>query len=532
MEKKTYLDGLATRLTRREIDRRGFMKGALATGMSVAAATALADKAEAAAPKKGGHLVSGHAHGATSDTLDPGLYENGFEQALTYVFHGRMTGVGPDGQLIPEVAESWEPSADASVWRFKLRDMEFHNGRKVTVNDAIASFNHHRGEDSTSAAKPLMESVTDLRDEGDNVLAVLLDSGNADFPFVLTDHHMVVAPANTDGTIDWQSGIGCGSYVLDHYDPGVSAELSRNANHWDGDVGHCESAQMLSLIDPNARTTALFSGTVNVIDRIEPKVAKLVRRKPGVNLLTTTGTQHYTFPMRTDTAPFDNADLRRAIKHGVNREELLEKVLFGYGAIGNDHPIGSGQRFYNRDLPQTPYDPDKAKFYLKRSGLGSVDVDLSAASAAFAGAVDAAVLIQNTLGPVGINVNVIREPDDGYWGDVWLNKPWCACYWNGRPVEDMMFSTAYKGGTAWNDTFWMNERFDKLLVEARAELDEAKRRQMYYEMQAILSDEGGVLIPFFAAYVFATDEKVGVPGKLASNWDLDGGRFIERWWLA
>lgn len=234
--------------------------------------------------------------------------------------------------------------------------------------------------------------------------------------------------------------------------------------------------------------------------------------------------------MRCDTAPFNDVNVRRAIKHAVNRQELVDKILFGYGAIGNDHPISSGMRYHNNDLPQTSYDPDKAKFYLKQAGLSDLSVQLSAADAAFSGAVDAAVLIQNSAKAAGINVEVVREPNDGYWGDVWLNKPWCACYWGGRPVEDMILSIAYESGAAWNDTFWSNERFDTLLRGARAELDTDKRREMYHEMQAILSDDGGALIPMFASYVFATNDTIGLPEQIGSNWDMDGARWMERWW--
>ena len=96
----------------------------------------------------------------------------------------------------------------------------------------------------------------------------------------------------------------------------------------------------------------------------------------------------------------------------------------------------------------------------------------------------------------------------------------------------MTFSTMYESTAAWNDSFWSNERFDSLLVQARAELDENRRREMYYEMQAILRDEGGVIIPLFAAYVFAMNDSIGHTGNFASNWDLDGNRFMERWWKA
>ena len=112
-----------------------------------------------------------------------------------------------------------------------------------------------------------------------------------------------------------------------------------------------------------------------------------------------------------------------------------------------------------------------------------------------------------------------------------MQKPFSAVYWGGRPVEDQMFSTAYQCGAAWNDSFWCNDRFEELLVAARAELDEDRRREMYWEMQDLVANRGGVIIPMFANYVFATSTDIG-HGQLASNWDMDGERWIERWWFA
>ena len=123
-------------------------------------------------------------------------------------------------------------------------------------------------------------------------------------------------------------------------------------------------------------------------------------------------------------------------------------------------------------------------------------------------------------------------PNDGYWADVWMKHSFSAVYWGGRPVEDAMFSTAYASGASWNDTFWENERFNELLVTARAELDEAKRREMYFEMQAILSNDGGAIIPMFANYVFATGPDVVTGDGFSSHWDVDGERWMERWSFA
>jgi peptide/nickel transport system substrate-binding protein len=126
---------------------------------------------------------------------------------------------------------------------------------------------------------------------------------------------------------------------------------------------------------------------------------------------------------------------------------------------------------------------------------------------------------------------VVREPNDGYWSNVWMVKPWTAVYWSGRPTEDWMFSTAYEAGATWNDSFWVHERFNELLQEARAELDEEKRREMYFEMQQIVRDEGGVVVPLFNNYVFAMNQKVQ-HGQMASNWANDGQKGMERWWFA
>lgn len=511
------------------LDRRRLLQYGAAIG---AASTLPLASAAKAAQKSGGTMRMGKAHGQTTDSLDPGVAENGFTTALMYGVHGFLTEVGKDGSLQPSLAESWEASDDATSWRFKLRKgVTYHNGKSLTTDDVIAAINHHRGEKSTSAAGPIVKPIKKIYADGSDTVVFDLEAGNADFPFVLSDYHVAIVPAK-DGKADWQSGIGCGAYKVDDFKPGISAEFSKYKDFWASDRGFFDKIEMLALVDLNARTTALVTGDVDAIDRLDLKTVGLLARRQHVKVHSVAGTQHFTFAMATNQKPFSDNNVRLALKYGVNREELVKKILFGYGEVGNDHPIGSGQRYFNKDLPQRKYDPDKARFYLKKAGLDSLNVDLSAADAAFGGAVDAAVLYQNSAKKGGINITVKREPNDGYWSDVWMKKPFCAVYWSGRPVEDQMFSTAYASGAAWNDTFWENKRFNELLVAARAELDEDKRRKMYYEMQKIVHDDGGTVIPMFASYVFATNDKLDFGGKFASNWSSDGERWMERWSFA
>ena len=497
-----------------------------------AAAIALSASGALAAPKRGGKLRVAKAHGSTTDTLDPATFENGFSLSMTHALHNFLTEVGPDGVLRGEMAESWEASADAKTWTFKLRDAKFHDGRKVTAKDVIASLNHHRGEDSKSAAKPIVEPIEEIKAKGDDAVAITLKSGNADFPYIVSDYHLAIGPAEEDGTVDWTKGIGAGGYKLDNFDPGVRADFTRNDDYWKKDTCYFDSLELLSIVDPVARSNALITGEVDMIDRVPLKTVNLMKRKKGIKVLSTNGTQHYTFPMDTRAEPFKDNNVRLALKYAIDREEMVEKILYGYGSVGNDHPIGRGQPFFGKDIEQRSYDPDKSKFHLKQAGLDSLKVPLSVADSAFAGATDAGALFQASAAKAGIEIDLNREPNDGYWSNVWMKKPFCACYWGGRPTSDWMFSTAYAEGVPWNDTFWDHTVFNVLLKAARSELDQDRRRDMYTEMQTIVSDEGGTIVPMFAQYVFATSDKVMQGEQMGSNWDLDGERYMERWWFA
>ena len=507
--------------------RRRFLQ----TGAAGAASLALPIRFARAA-KKGGVMRMGKAHGQTIDSLDPATYEHGFTIALTNGYNNYLTEVSGNGSLVGQLAESWEASADAATWTFHLRKgATYHNGREVAAEDVIASINHHRGEDSKSAAKPILAPITGMKADGKHIVVVSLTGGNADFPFLLSDYHVPIMPSE-GGKMDWQSGNGAGAYRIKNFEPGVRVDLEKYADYWDSDRGHFDEIQMLTIHDAAARTNAIITGEVDAIDRVDLKTAHLLKRRRGLTVHSIAGTQHFTFPMRTNVAPFDDNNVRLALKHAINRKEMVEKVLQGFGVAGNDHPIGPGQRFFAKDLEQRTYDPDKAKHYLKQAGMDSLSVDLSVADAAFPGAVDAGALYAESAKAAGIDLNIVREPNDGYWSNVWNKKPFCACYWSGRATADWMFATAYEAGVPWNDTVWEHEKFNKMLLEARAELDEDKRRTMYAEMQQIVRDEGGAIVPMFASYVFAVSDKLALPEQIGSDWDLDGERWMERWSFA
>jgi peptide/nickel transport system substrate-binding protein len=533
--KSKFIDVQKLRFSRGLIGRRDFIRSVVATGMAAPAALSLAGQVQAQTPSRGGTYRLGLGHGSTTDSLDPATYENDFTTTVGYSYGNNLTEVSPAGDLIPELAEVVEPRNGGASWAFKLRSgVEFHNGKSLTPEDVIATFNYHRNEDSTSAAKGLLTSVTDVRKDGNDTVVFDLTEANADFPFIVSDYHLLILPSAPDGSLDPTAGVGTGGYVTQVFEPGVRYEGTRNPNYFKEGAAHFDAIQLLSLIDTTARQNALLSGQVDMIDRIDPKTVALISRAPNIEILEATGYLHYTFPMRLDTPPFDNYDLRMALKLAIKRQEMVDKILLGHGAVGNDHPISPAVPFHAASLPQREFDPERAAAHYKKSGH-SGPIQLSASDAAFSGAVDAAQLIQASAAEAGIDIEVVREPSDGYWSNVWNKKGWCACYWSGRPTQDWMYSSAYVDSTEWNDTAWVgtdgSKRFNELVVAARAELDQAKREAMYFEAQQLISDDGGAIVPMFANYIMGHGKNLAHGPDIAANWANDGNKSHERWWF-
>jgi len=513
-----------------QISRRGLLKTGVAAGVLAATGARAGSHSMA---KKGGRLRAGLSGANTSDSWDGRTHSDLYmiASASGCVFDC-LTFVAADGSLQGELAESWEATPDAKIWTINLRQgVTFHNGKSFGADDVIESLQMHTSEDSKSAAKPIVSAITEMKKITDHQVQFVLAAGNADFPYLMSDYHILMYPA---GQIDEAiaKGIGTGLYQVQSFEPGVRMVATRYANHYKGDdAGYFDEIEYIAINDNNARMNALLTGQVDAVNRIDFKTEALLRANPNTVIQEVTGNQHYTLPMLSKVPPFDNLNVRRALKYAINRQEMVDKILLGHGQVGNDTPIGPANPYY-AELEQLSYDPDKAKFYMKEAGMDSIDIDLSASNAAFEGAVDAAQLFQASAKAAGININVVQEPADGYWSNVWLKKPFCASYWSGRATEDWMFSTAFEAGAPWNDSQWDQPRFQELLLTARAELDSSKRAEQYREMQEILRTDGAVIIPMFANYVQALSTKLGTPEKIGNLWQMDNARMAERWWFS
>jgi peptide/nickel transport system substrate-binding protein len=512
---------------RLNLTRRSFVQSSGAL-LSLAATGLLTKHAAAQQPRRGGHLKLGIAGGASADTLDPALASATVAFTIANTWGDTLVESHPKtGAALPSLAESWLPSADAKVWTFKIRkDVTFHDGKPLTVADAVATLKRHIDKKSKSGALGLLGSIERIEEKAGE-LVVTASEGNADLPLLLTDYHLQIQP--NGGLDNPNAAIGTGPYKLTGYEPGVRATFEKNRSDWRDDRGHVDSVELIVMNDATARVAALMSGQVHFINTVEPKTVDLLRRSSKLEILRTSGKGFYSFLMHCDTAPFDNNDLRMALKLAIDRKAILDRVLAGFGTLGNDYPVNENYALAPTDIEQRVYDPDKAAFHYKKSGHDQ-PIILRTSEAAFPGAVDAAQLFQQHASKAGITIDVKRTPSDGYWTEVWNVKPFCASYWGGRPTQDSRYSTSYVSDAAWNDTRFKRPDFDKLVYQARGELDDDKRRALYRQIALIVRDEGGLILPVFNDYVNAASSKMkGFVNDIGN--DISNGKIASRVWL-
>lgn len=524
------LEKLSAHVKNGQLSRRDFLRTATAMGIAAPFASALLSQNVFAAqtPKKGGRLIAALQGGSATDSLDPALIASQVPFNFLRTWGETLVGVAPTGEAIPYLATSWEPSNAAQTWTFTLRKgVQFHNGKEMDANDVVQTLRRHSGTDTKSGALGIMRDIESISADGEKVV-VQLKGGNADLPFLLSDYHLVIQP---NGGIDApDAGIGTGPYKVTVNEPGIRHIGEKFAGYWSDEVGHADSVEILVLNDQTARMSALQSGAAHFVNQVSPKTAKLLDRLPNVDVVNTSGRGHYTFIMHADTAPFDNADLRLALKYAIDREDMVKRVLQGYGSVGNDYPINAAYDLYNPEIEQRVYDPEKAAFHYKKSGH-SGPIVLSSSDAAFSNAVDAALLYSQQAAKAGIDIQVKREPADGYWSNVWNKKPFCASYWSGRSTQDGMYSVAYKSSADWNDTKWKRPAFDDLLSQSRVETERSKRKDIYTQMSTMVRDDGGSIIPMFNDFIDAKSDKVGGFIKDPSA-ELSNGFSLIRCWLA
>jgi len=482
--------------------------------------------AKAAAPKSGGHLRVATPDSSASDLLDPhrgASFTDYLRQAIVFE---KLTDYDHDGKLVPRLAVSWGSNKEGTQWSFELRQgVTFHNGKTMTSADVVESFRRARDAKTGSANRSRLDLVTEIKEDGPNRVTFVLATPSAELPQLLTVRGFTVAPI--EATEFPKQAWGTGPWRVKQFEPGLSALFERNKSYWVAGRPYIDDIESVGISDDNARANALLSGEIDLVQNLNATLVKRVNGSDAARAVVTIGTAHASYPMRADTAPFDNPDVRTALKHAFDRQHFIDLAFDGLGGVGRDSPVSPLDPEFCAEVPIPERDPDKVKFFLKKAGHENTVFELHSSDVVYGGA-NAAVTLGELMRESGVNVDVKRDPADGYWKAVYMKAPWCASSWIGQPTAVSSLENGYVSTAKLNETFWHNETFDKLVAQAKVELDAAKRKQLLCEAQMLLSQDGSQLIPVFVPWIDGQGKRVqdfrGHPRE-----GLGGGQWQDVW---
>lgn len=515
-------------LSEGNLSRRDMLRALLA-GSVVASGALLspAGAAQAAVPRKGGRLTVATQSSSTADTLDPAKGAFSTDYMRANLFYSGLTEL--DTELAPQMALAREfATTDAIRWTVTLRKgVVFHDGKPLTSADVVYSLNRHNDPAVGSKVKALAQQFESVRATGPLEIEIRLKGANADLPVLLATSHFVIVK---DGTTAFTTAIGTGAFRCKEFTAGVRTIAVRNPNYWKPGLPHLDEVVLFGIPDEPARLNALLSGDVDWINEVNPRSTKRVRAEPGFTMLESQSGLYTDLIIRQNVGIGRNPDFTLGMKYLIDREQIKRAAFRGYAVIGNDQPIAPNHRFYFPGLPQRPYDPERARFHLRKAGALGMTLPV-VASVAAVGSVDMAMLMQQSAMKAGLNLSVKRVSADGYWSNHWMKSPIGFGNINPRASADMLFTQFFKSDGPWNESGWKNEQFDQLLVLARAETDLARRKQLYADMQVLVHEKCGVGIPVFITNLEALSNRV----RGASSHPLGsfmGYTFAEHVWLS
>jgi peptide/nickel transport system substrate-binding protein len=431
--------------------------------------------------------------------------------SLADAYHARMVFeplVDADSfmQPVPVLAESWESNADGSEWTFRLRPgVTFHDGSPLTAEDVVYSFQRlldpetaSAGADELTGLKPENLKATDPA-----TVTVTLDSPIVELPSLLATKHGLIVKGGASTEDSKYRPVGTGAFKLFELKPGqLKTVFQRNEDYWREGLPKSACIELSGVVEPTARIAAILSGNVDVVTVVDPSTAGTLKDNPDVTLTTAPGGSALTIGMFMDTPPFDDARVRQAMKLVIDREEMVETALLGFGIPGNDNPIlPTAPDAYRTDIIQR--DVEKAKALLAEAGhADGLSLDLYT-SELYPGQMAMTQVFQRMAADAGIDINLIVIPASEYWDVIWLKKPFAISNWGMRPTA-IALSVAYRKDAKWNETHFFRDDYDALLDKAAATVDDAERRKLYQEAQRMIAEEGGVIIPVFSTTVAAT----------------------------
>lgn len=476
-------------------------QSAAPTDATADSTVATGSEAATATTERGTLRIPHYFFWSGKESLDPAS-PTAFDVAIT-ILYDRLVRLDKNGQVVPDLAISWAPNENATEWTFTLRDdVTFHNGKALNSADVAYTFKRILDPNTGAPLAATLALIKGIETPDSATVVFQLDQSHADFPVLLVDYSARIIPENSGDSIA-TTGIGTGPFKLETFNPEGTTVLLANDAYWRGAPG-LAAIELIAIADAEARSAAAQAGQVDMLLGTTATQASLFVDNPEFVIQSFPTGEWYTLVMRTDTAPFDDVRVRKAIRLVADRQAIIDLVLDGQGTVACDTPVAPIDAYY---LATTcPQDIEQAKSLLAEAGYSEgLDVTLFTSDLE-SWMIPLAEVYQQQAAAAKINVTLEVIPADSYFSELWLKAPFYPSFWRERPA-DLILNLLWRSTAEWNESYFQNPAFDQLLDKARQALDFEERRQLYHQAQQILFEESGNLIPFYVnlAHVHRAD---------------------------
>ena len=505
-----------------------FGAGAAALGWGVAACSGRSTPSSktSGAPKKarrGGRLSVAVAGNGLKDIMDAQNDLAKIDQARAVTGWEPLLEFDRDFKLVETgLAESVE--ADGKLgYVIKIRSgVEFHDGKTFGADDVVYSLQRLTDPKLALDGGTGLLSVDrkNIKKLDASTVRIGLTRPDTTIPLGLASYTATMVPDGYRNTgRSWKDGqVGTGPFRLQSFTPGQRSVHTRFDNYRVSGKPYLDQVTIIDIDDPNARMNALVSGQVQAIADVPYSQTRVITGHPELVLFNNAGGGWLTLCMRIDQPPFTDVRVRQAFRLIVDRKQMLQNALSGYGRVANDLYAPFDPAYLQE--PQREQDLDQARSLLKAAGHEKLTIDLQTSEVATGLNAMCQVFAQQAKG-AGVTVNV-KQLDSTTFNNGFQKWTFSPDFWGTRNYLPQVSQGSLKGAP-YNETYWppKNSNFASLYQQALAQQDEGKRTDIIHSMMKEEFDTGGYIIPFFDNLVDAYSSKVGGFEKNRGTLNLD-----------
>ncbi len=439
---------------------------------------------------------------------DPIAISSDSEVLVANHVYDYLVDINPQSNIIPRLATEWSASDGGLTYTFQLAEgVKWHDGSDFSAEDVVWTFERLRTMEGTPTAD-LYANIESIEATGDLEVTFKLAAPNSFFLYDLSDNHALILKA---GTEDADSNFnGTGPFRVDQYSPEDRIELVANEDYYIEGMPKLDGVEIIFFNDDAAAIDALVGGQIDLAMRMPTALFVGLQDQPGINAISIPTNGFDLVRLRSDREPGNDPRVMQALKMATDREAIFNVVQQGFGAIGNDTPIGPlYESYYAPALMPPTQDIEGAKALLADAGYDdSNPLQMTLHTPDTGGRPDLAAVLKEQWGQAGVDIEISVEPESVYYGDDgWLEVDLGITGWGSRPYPQFYLDTMLVSGAKWNESHFADEEFDELVKTAGTTVDDSKRVSSYRQIQQLLIERGPIMVPYFFAQLGAINDQ-------------------------